>query len=484
MYPAVEKSKWFGIACAIMLLAVIGAFAYTGEFYLLVIPFAFLFFAYAGLNWKGIFWILLFTIPASTQLSFAGETMSITLPDEPIMWTLFGIFFLMLARKPNIIPKWWWRDPLVLIIVLQFLWLIVAVCFSKVPFFSVKFLIAKMWLMTCFIILPIWVFKEKKDFVKGFVIMLIPMLITMLVILIHHAILGFKFARIQDAVRYIYYNHVDYSTVISMYLPFVYIAYRLLKGKSKALRRLFLFLIVFFLIAIYLSYARAALIAVVFSIAIGLGIRYKVVNYIMPTFYALVILLVSYMATDNNYFAFRPDYNSTYMHKDFTNHLLATLRGKDMSSMERLYRWIAAIRMSKDRPITGYGPHAFYYYYKPYAVPMFKTYVSRNPEQSTTHNYFLYMLVEQGWPAMILYGVLIFMIFYQAQKIYYRFNDRFYKLCTLGIAMCIAAGFINNFFSELIETHKVGALFYIPLSLLIILNQKSKEQSEPLIESD
>jgi hypothetical protein len=41
--------------------------------------------------------------------------------------------------------------------------------------------------------------------------------------------------------------------------------------------------------------------------------------------------------------------------------------------------------------------------------------------------------------------------------------------------MTVAAGFINNFFSELIETHKVGALFYIPVALLIILDQKSKE---------
>ena len=151
--------------------------------------------------------------------------------------------------------------------------------------------------------------------------------------------------------------------------------------------------------------------------------------------------------------------------------------------MERLYRWIAAIRMSQDRPITGYGPHAFYYYYKPYTVSSFRTYVSRNTEHSTTHNYFLYMLVEQGWPAMILYAILIYAIFAKAQRIYHRFKDRFYRLCTIGLAMAIAVGFINNFFSELIETHKVAALFYIPLALLVFLDKKSKEEDMEMAQS-
>jgi O-antigen ligase len=191
-------------------------------------------------------------------------------------------------------------------------------------------------------------------------------------------------------------------------------------------------------------------------------------------FYGLLVMLVCYMVPNNKYLDYRPDYNNTYMHKTFADHILSTLKGRDMSSMERVYRWIAAVRMSTDRPITGYGPRAFYYYYKPYAVTPFRTYVSRNPEQSTTHNNFLYMLVEQGWPAMILYAILIFAIFAKAQRIYHRFKDKFYRLVTMGLAMTLAVGFINNFFSELIETHKVAALFFIPLALLAILDQKSK----------
>ena len=198
----------------------------------------------------------------------------------------------------------------------------------------------------------------------------------------------------------------------------------------------------------------------------------------MPSLYALIILAFCYLVPNNKYIEFRPDYNKTFMHKNFTDHIIATFRGTDMSSMERVYRWVAAVRMSQDRPITGYGPRTFYYYYKPYAVTSFATYVSRNPEHSTTHNYFIYMLVEQGWPAMLLYALLMYAIFAKAQKVYHRLKDRFYRLVTIGITMTIAVGFVNNFFSELIETHKVAALFYIPIAMLILLDKKSKDEAE------
>ncbi len=474
---AAIKNNLFNIGAFMLLFATIILFAYTGNYFILVVPFAFLYAVLLGVNWKMAWWIFLFSIPASVQLAFSGDTMAITLPDEPMMWVFLLLFALVWARNPDTLPKWWWRDSLVLIVVLQFIWTIVAVIFSKMLFFSMKFLLAKSWLLVCFFILPIWIFREKKDYIKGFFVLLIPMLITVIVILIHHYYLNFKFDKVQKAMSGLYYNHVDYSTVISMFFPLLLIAWPLTKGKGIFVRLLLLLIILTFMAGIFFSFARAAIVGIVFALVVGIFIRMKLVNIIMPLFYGLIIALMCYLVPNNKYLEFRPDYNNTYMHKNFTDHLIATFKGKDMSSMERLYRWIAAVRMSQDRPVTGYGPRAFYYYYKPYAVTSFQTYVSRNNEHSTTHNYFLYMLVEQGWPAMLLYALLIYAIFAKAQRIYHRFKDRFYRIVTIGLAMTIAVGFINNFFSELIETHKVAALFYIPLAMLVLLDKKSREQA-------
>lgn len=472
------RDKWFQAASLSVLFLTIMATAWTGKYIFLPVPFAWLFVVLMGVNWKTAYWIFLFTIPPSIQLYLAGDTLSITLPDQPMMWLFLGLFFVIMARNPKAIPQWWWRDPLVLIVVLQFAWTIVAVIFSKMLFYSIKFLVMKTWLLVCFFVFPVWIFREKKDYVRGFFVLLIPMLATVLVILVHHAMYGFRFDKIQRAITQLYYNHVDYSTVISMFFPLLVVtAWPLIRKRHIFIKAALAGIIVVFIAGIGFSYARAAVVAVVFATVIGVAMRLRLVNLVMPGFYALIILLLAFMIPNNKYIEYRPDFEHTYMRKDFTDHVIATFRGTDMSSMERLYRWIAAIRMSKDEPVTGVGPRAFYYYYKPYAVTAFRTYVSRNPEQSTTHNYFLYMLVEQGWPAMILYAIFIMAIFAKAQKIYHRFKDRFYRAVTMGLAMCIAAGFINNFFSELIETHKVAALFYIPICMLILLDRKSRQEA-------
>lgn len=460
--------------CLGVMFLCIALFAYTGDFLLTALPFGFLYVLLLGVNWRIAYFIMLFTIPVSYDLSFLGNTISTSLPDEPMMWLFTLLFLVLLARDPKMIPSWWWRNPLVMVMTLQFVWLLVTVYFSYEQVLSIKFLMAKSWFLITFFILPVFVFQEKRDFKAAFWLFLVPLVMTMVIITIRHAMLGFHFRKVEKAIGEIYFNHVDYSTLMSMLFPLIWVAYALTREKSHIFRIATLVLIIAFLPAIYVTYARAALLAVVFACCIGIGIRLRLVNLIMPAFYVICTVVVIYMVKNNRYLDFRPQYEKTYMHDDFSHHMIATFRGEDMSSMERLYRWIAAVRMSQDEPIKGYGPNAFYYYYKPYAVNSFKTYVSRNPEQSTTHNYFLYMLVEQGWPGMLLYAILMVVVFAQAQKIYHRFKDRFYRNCTLGIAMLLGAGFINNFFSELLENHKIGSLFYLSMALLVVLDRKSR----------
>ena len=69
-------------------------------------------------------------------------------------------------------------------------------------------------------------------------------------------------------------------------------------------------------------------------------------------------------------------------------------------------------------------------------------------------------------------------LFAQAQKTFHRFKDRYYKQVTMGVTMMLAAGFINNFFSELLESHKVGTIFYMGVAALVMLDKKSRDLEE------
>lgn len=470
------------IGLAVLFVGVM-SFAYTQDPKTILLPLGFLYMLLLLVNWKIAYMLFLFTIPISIDFQISGS-LSTSLPDEPLMWVFMFMFPFIFLQDPKVLGRrTWWKDPIVTVITLQFVWMIVAVIFSHELLLSLKFMAAKTWFLISFFVLPYYVFRQKKDFRRAFLLFLVPLVVTMVIILIRHAARGFQFYRVEQAIGDLYYNHVDYSAVISIFFPLLLVAVPMTRSyRNPFITVTLIGLIIFFIPAIYLTFARAAVVAVIFAIGVAIAIRLKLANLIMPAMIGFIALVIIIMAKDNRYINFRPNFEKTYMHKSFSEHIVATFRGEDMSSMERLYRWIAAMRMSQDEPVKGWGPNAFYYYYKPYAVSSFKTYVSRNVERSTTHNYFLYMLVEQGWPAMILYTVLIMVAFAQAQKTYYRFKDRFYKNCTLGVAMMVGSGFINNFFSELLETHKVGSLFYISLALLVVLRQKSLDLEKEEME--
>ncbi|MFA6149791.1 MAG: O-antigen ligase family protein [Chitinophagaceae bacterium] len=267
-----------------------------------------------------------------------------------------------------------------------------------------------------------------------------------------------------------------------MLFPILIVSLIFSKNSAVWLRVLIIVCILIFLAGIYFSFARAAMLAVMFGFFVAFAIRYRFARFIMPVIYAIILIGFCFLLYNNNYTKLRPHFERTYYHQTFTSHVMATFKGRDLSSMERLYRWIAAVRMSKDRPLTGFGPNTFYYHYKPYALNSFRTYSSNNEEKSTTHNYFLYILAEQGYPGLILYALLIALVFSRAEKIFHRSIDSFDKACVMAIAMMLAACFINNCFSELLETPKIGPLFYLGISLLVILDEKSMKQKNALIK--
>lgn len=130
MQLLLTEYKWFRALSFIFLFVVVALFAYTGKYILLVAPFVFLFLLLAGLNWKVAYWILIFTIPISMEIELLPGSLSTSLPDEPIMWLFLILTALLWAHRPSILPEWWWRNTIVLVVVLQLLWTIVSVAFS------------------------------------------------------------------------------------------------------------------------------------------------------------------------------------------------------------------------------------------------------------------------------------------------------------------------------------------------------------------
>jgi O-antigen ligase len=152
---------------------------------------------------------------------------------------------------------------------------------------------------------------------------------------------------------------------------------------------------------------------------------------------------------------------------------------KDVSTAERFYRWIAAVRMTGDKWLPGYGPNTFYTNYKEYGIPAFKTWVSDNTEHSTVHNYFLLMMVEQGFPGLLLFIILLGAMIYYAQHLYHRALDRVSQILAFTTGVTLSMFLTLNFLSDLVETDKIGSIFFLCLSILISTDIRSQRRSEP-----
>jgi O-antigen ligase len=444
------------------------------EYYLITIPFAALF-VYAGWQYiNAVFFLLLCSLPFSAEIQFSS-TLGTDFPDELLMFFTAGLFFCYWLYSPKALADKISYHPLIVLLAITFTWSIVAVLFSTHQLVSVKFLLAKCWYIGAFVFASLIVFREKKIIKTAILILSVAMLLVVLVTLVRHYKYDFTFAGINDALKPFFRNHVNYSAMLVCIIPVFFAFYKL--NHSKKIKYAVVAAIVILLIALFLSYARGAWLALVTGSVAYWLIKKRMMLAAFIASVGIVTASLFWIKAEDRYLQYAHDYRTTIFHEDFREHLQATYEFKDVSTAERFYRWIAGIRMIKDNPLTGFGPNTFYNNYKPYAVPAFKTWVSNNPDHSTIHNYFLLITIEQGIPGLVFFLLLMGALLYYAQHLYYRVKDIFYKTIAITTGVILVMILTVNFLSDLIETDKVGSLFFLCFSMLIIADSNTKRDS-------
>jgi O-antigen ligase len=365
------------------------------------------------------------------------------------------------------------QHPLSLLLLAGLSWMILTVCFSTHPSVSVKYLLAKSWYLGAFVLAPLMVFRNKHSIAKAGAILAGSIMLVVGVALFRHGQTGFSFASVNEAVSPFFRNHVNYSAMLVCLLPVLIAFFRFTKKRSARIALSAIILLA--LIALFFSYARGAWLALLAGVFAYWLLKKRLLLY---TYIAAVILsigLLFWVKANDRYLQYAHDYTTTIYHQDFATHFVSTYQLKDVSTAERFYRWIAGVRMIKDNWLTGHGPNTFYEHYKGYAVPAYKTWVSDNPEHSTVHNYFLLTAIEQGIPGLLFFLLLLGTMLYYAQGLYQRVTDLFYKTLSAVIGVMVTMILVLNFLSDLIETDKIGSLFFLCFSILIVIDINSRK---------
>jgi len=462
------NNRFVFLAVAFLAAAIVAAI--TSLYWLLFIPFSLTLFFAGWQHNQIIFYLLILALPWSIEYSFTSA-LSTDLPDEPIMWLVTVLFFAWLASRPSeIFSKT--KHPLLVLIFCNLIWILLTVPFSTDWIISLKFFLAKCWYLVAFVFVPLVIFVDKKSISKAAILFLVSLLSVTIITLCRHAFYGFRFANINDAVTPFFRNHVNYSAMLVCMMPVLMACFQL----SKKYCSLIIAATIIVLTALLFSYARGAWLALIIGLSSYWLIKKRrlLVAFIVVT--VLIISSMLWLSAGDRYLNYAHDYRTTIFHKDFEEHLVATYKLKDVSTAERFNRWIAGVRMIKDNWLTGCGPNTFYYNYKPYAIPAFKTWVSANKDHSTIHNYFLLVLIEQGVPGFLFFLLIVSSMLYYAENIYSRTQDRFYKATAMACGAMTMMIVVVNFLSDLIETDKVGSLFFLCLATLVSIDLKLRSR--------
>ena len=427
---------------------------------------------------RTLFWLLFISIPFSTEWSFT-PSLGIDFPDEPIMIFVSAGAILYFLLMPSRFPSIFQKSNLFTLLLLQLIWIAITSFYSHEPLLSVKYNLAKIWYIVPFVILPVYFIRTPRHWKIWAACLLIPMGLLVVQVLVRHGLYGFTFYSIRKAMAPFFRNHVNYAALLTLLLPVAVLCFYL-TPRNTVLKKILLSGILLGMVAWVLAYSRGAWVALPAGAMMVFVVQKKWVAPLLVVVTAIVLVSTAWLVTEKRYMRFAPDHDQTYFHTEFRQHWQATLEGKDISAAERWHRWVAGVRMLVQEPITGFGPNSFYRHYQPYTLRRFQTWVSDNPEHSTVHNYFLLLALEQGVIGLLLFLSLLICMFLQLQRLCFQLQSRFYRAIAFTTTATLTILLVLNLVSDLIETDKVGSIFYSCLGIILLLQQAAVAEQTDL----
>lgn len=424
----------------------------------------------ALVNWRWLYLLLFALLPFSLEIGLPGG-LSMDVPSEPLMLALTACVPVVLVLNRGRDLRWReWNHPLLALLLALLLWAALGIVFSVDKLKSAKYVLAKVWYLTPFVLGTLVLVRRPADFWRVVAVYISGVCLTVGWTLARHAAHGFSFASVNRALQPFYPNHVIYATTVALLLPPAWGLVRRASGVGA--RRAWRVAAGVLLLGLVLSYTRASWLSLPAAGAFYLVVRLRLTRWLLAGAAVGAAGAAVYLTQGANFMRYAPDFEHTIWNgNNFEKHLEATYNMQDVSGMERVYRWVAAGHMIAEKPLTGSGPATFYPEYKRYTVKSFRTYVSDNPEHSTTHNYFLLMLAEQGVPGFLLFCALLAVALLQAERLYHLSADRpEVRRVVLAVTLSLVIIVFHLLLNELVETDKIGSMFYVCLAMLIRSN--------------
>jgi O-antigen ligase len=218
-----------------------------------------------------------------------------------------------------------------------------------------------------------------------------------------------------------------------------------------------------------LSYTRAAWISLVAALlcylAIAVRIKTSVVISASIVFVSLIILNWTNIIIELE----RNDEQSS---TEYASHVQSASNiTTDASNVERINRWLSALRMFEQKPLMGWGPGTYVFQYGPFQKNSEKTIISTNlGEGGNAHSEYIGPLAEQGVPGSLLFIAIGIAVIYRASRIIIRSKDRLVRLLAKSFLMGLVTYWVHGLLNNFLDTEKASVPFWGFVAVIVALD--------------
>jgi len=364
----------------------------------------------------------------------------------------------------HVIRRWVW---------IYFAWLIVTSVTSEMPAVSFKYILSRAWFILpgLFLLLPL--FRQKVDIRKLMLLYFITLVLVMMYTIIRHSMYGFDKDSAHWVMEPLFRDHTVYGAALALVFPYVFLQL-FSKDQSAILKFFYITGFVILLLALILSYTRAAWLSVVFAAGIGFLMLMKV-----PFRWVLVSGLL--LGGTTYYFLDDIQISLNRNKKESSDKMDEHIKSisnvsSDASNLERLNRWHCAMELFNQRPIVGWGPGTYQFVYAPFQRAEDRTIISTNRgDGGNAHSEYLGPLAEQGVFGSLIFIALVLMVCFLGFRVFYGTTNYEERLVVMGLFLGLITYFVHGVLNNFLEMDKIAVPFWAAIAYLVHLDLRKKE---------
>lgn len=411
--------------------------------------------------------LAVFATPLAINMGDYDLGASISVPSEPLLIGLLFFFLLKILLEGGI-DRRIIRHPVSLAILFNLSWMLLTSITSDLPVVSFKYLASRLWFVVPVYFGGLMLFREKNN-IRLFSWAYVSALIIV-IIYTTYMHMGYNFSeRSGHWVMQPFYNdHTAYGVILALFIPIMF-GYSLDAFVSKKQRGLALLSCCILLLALFLSYSRAAWLSV--GIAAGVLILVLLKIKFKWIFFTIVGLLAIFFT-----FKFeildKLEKNKQDASANFIEHVESIANiSSDASNLERINRWQAALRLYNERPVVGWGPGTYQFEYAPYQRSNEKTIISTNlGDRGNSHSEYIGPLAESGFPGLISVLILMITVIYTGLNVFKKAPDKQTRILALSTTLGLITYYVHGTMNNFLDTDKASVPFWGLIAALVALD--------------